>query len=179
MNASTSTSVLVRRDQANQPAIFLLDTLNTKSETIEVWGGDDQPPREVSLTYYKNSRPTTDADEEALVTKFRQKFNPPAGIILRRRLFKVSPSAGGSEVLPTTSFVEKAHAAFVDSAENKAAQQRESSPEAAKEAAKKETTNAQGGLQQLEKLALAERITSVYAAHFAKAIQEAYKEAMK
>ena len=173
-----SSSILARVTLANEPAVFLLDSLNTLENTIQLWNVNDEAPRTVDLSAYRNTRPASDAQEAQMVEAYRARFSPPGGIILRRRLFKENPSTTGKHIVPKE---QPTTVPFVDSKENKDAQKRESSPEAAKEAATKlaQVSHQQVGLQQWEKMLLAEKITNHFAVAFAKAREDMISDLMK
>jgi hypothetical protein len=170
-----SSSILARVTLANEPAVFLLDSLNTVTNEIKLWNVNDDEPRTVDLSAYRNTRPASDAQEAQMVEAYRAKFQPPGGIILRRRLFKENPSTTGKHIVPKE---QPTTVPFVDSKENKDAHKREASPEAAKEAHKNDVVQ-QVGLQQWEKMLLAEQITNHFAVAFAQAREHAIREIMK
>ena len=174
MNAS---SILVRRDRSNLPAIFLLDSLDVSKGQISVWHGDpSEQPHVADLSYYRATAPTSDADEASLIDAYRKAFNPPGGIVLRRRLFKVNPDHP-SYVPPAKQAEKPAPVTLVNSQGNKSAQQRESSPQ---EASKHPVQAAQHSpLGDIEKVLLVERITHAFATSFAKAMSEAITTALK
>lgn len=175
-----SSSILARVTLANEPAVFLLDSLNTVTNEIKLWNVNDEEPRTVDLSAYRNTRPASDAQEAQMVEAYRAKFQPSGGIILRRRLFKENPITTGKHIVPK----EQQEHNVLESSENKAAQQREAAPQPAKESEKQPqlastATPPLVGLQQWEKMLLAEQITNHFAVAFAKAREEAIRQIMK
>ena len=86
-------SIICRADSARNHIVFLLDTLDTTKDTISVWRNyGDAKLDTVTLEYYRTTLPLSDSEETTLVRKFTDVFKITEGVILRRRLYKVSPS---------------------------------------------------------------------------------------
>lgn len=164
-----SSSILVRRDSANLPAVFLLDTLDIDRGEISVWDAEPtHQPRPVPLSFYRQTRPTSDADESVLVRAFQDTFSPPGGIVLRRRLWKVSPDhanyvAPAKPVQPVTQSLAKPL---------NTVQQEPPKPHIVAKDVRAVT-------EMYDKAAIIEKMTAAFANSFAKAVSEAVREAMK
>ena len=91
-------SIICRSDSARNHVVFLLDTLDTTKDTISVWRNyGDAKLDTVTLEYYRTTLPLSDSEETTLVRKFTDVFKITEGVILRRRLYKVSPSFAGAQ----------------------------------------------------------------------------------
>lgn len=164
-----STSIITRRTFGNQAAVFLLDSLNIPAQTIQMWNPEtNDEPQVVSLDSYRNTKPTSDADEEFMVRRFTEHFKPSNGVILRRRLYKDKDKAAQIATSSHTSVP------VLHSVSNLQAQQRESSPQAAAEAAKPRLT-----MQEWEKRVLVESMINAATKAFAASMQAIMAEAMK
>jgi len=169
----TMDSIIIRTTPDNRPAVFMLDSLDTTRGIISMWAANGEEPRTVDLSVYRSTKPVGEILESEIVEKYRQRFQPAGGVVVRSRLYKVSPQKGGPEVVPKE---QPSKHNVLESEGNKAAQKRESSPEAVKEHAQQAQPNP---LADIEKILLVERITHAFATSFAKSMSEAMSEVLK
>jgi hypothetical protein len=84
-------AVVFRKDLLNNRVAFLADTQNREADTIQYWDGKKgSKPTEVSMQYYKSTKPIESQEE---VTKFVQDFSKEFGtkeLVVRQRLLKSS-----------------------------------------------------------------------------------------
>jgi hypothetical protein len=114
-------SIICRQDSTRNQVVFLLDTLNNDKQTLDVWKGDGKKIESTTVDFYRTTRSLSDQDETTLANKFVGQFDIKDGIILRRRLYKISPNFGQDntakeahvpEPLDKQVFVEKLIVAF-------------------------------------------------------------------
>lgn len=86
--------IIIRMLKDNSKVVFILNSLSMKTETIQMWPSDASSTETftVSLDVYKTSQSCSEADEAAIMDKFAKMNNISFGLVLRKRLFKISPN---------------------------------------------------------------------------------------
>jgi hypothetical protein len=84
-------SIICRQDSTRNQVVFLLDSLNNETHTLDIWRGNDKKLEQVTVDFYRTTRQLSDQDETAIANRFVDTFGIKDGIILRRRLYKSAP----------------------------------------------------------------------------------------
>lgn len=85
--------IIIRELKDGTKCVFILNSLDMEKQTLEMWpaNSNSNETYTVSKEAYDSSKSVPDADETIIMDQFAKINNITYGLVLRKRLFKVSP----------------------------------------------------------------------------------------